>query len=48
MWYWCGCKFWFFRRYNIKRDKMMIKSRQVLEDAMTPQLQKMLKDNKCD
>ena len=42
LWYWVGCKCWFFREYNIQRDKSMKNARIALEDAFTPQLQKML------
>ena len=44
LWFWFGCKFRFFYRYNKKRDKSLLDARDALELALTPQLQKMLSD----
>jgi len=45
LWYWIGCKCWFFTDYNRVRDITMKKSKKSLEDAFTPQLQKLIGDS---
>ena len=48
LWFWIGCKYWFFRKYNNQRDESLNKARQTLEDTFTPQLQKLLEDGWCE
>ena len=48
LWFWIGCKYWFFRMYNNQRDESLKKAKQALEDAFSPQLQKLLEDGYCE
>jgi hypothetical protein len=48
LWYWIGCKCWFFIPYNKQKDTAMKKARKCLEDAFTPQLKKLIEDGWCD
>ena len=48
LWFWIGCKYWFFREYNNQRDESLKKTKQTLEDAFTPQLRKLIEDGYCE
>ena len=41
-WMWMGSQSGYLRKYNLERDKALLKARNALEEAFTPQLKKLL------
>jgi hypothetical protein len=44
LWLWFGVKTRYIKRYNIERDESLVRAKESLQMAFTPQLKKMLKD----
>ena len=45
LWLWIGIKMDFIRKYNKQRDMALDRARKSLEEAFTPQLQKILDED---
>ena len=48
LYYYIGCKTGWLKRYKVECDRSMENARMALEEAFTPQLEKMLKDKLKD
>jgi len=44
LWIWLGNKTGYLKEYNLVRDKALLEARSALEEAFTPQLEKLLKN----
>lgn len=45
IWMWIGKNYGYIRKYNIKRDKILIKTKTTLEKAYTDQLKEILRNS---